>query len=406
LRTFDQILNEHDGAGPGFDLLRLALALAILASHCSGITGDRGILGEIALGFQHLFAHGGVIAPHDAISNGGNAANVIINQPTGWGQPVARSHVPMFFALSGFLVTGSAYRTKRVLPFLALRFFRIFPALCVEVALSAIIIGGIFTTLPLSDYYSSSGFFTYFGNIIGLVHMFLPGVHFAKDSVVNANLWTLPSEFHCYLILAALILIGAVFNRTLMTGLFIFTTFALVIANVFFGFDANERGPLTGDVLVYCFYVGLIAYLWRDQIPYNVWLFLGATVVTYPLMFSDRTIYIYPILLGYMTVFIGLTNFPKSKLLQSGDYSYGIYLYGFPITQVLVTAVPALRTNIFVLIAAAFVCTGLFAFLSWHLVEKRFLRLRRFFSARSAKIAEELHPDIGGQTKDGANVIA
>jgi peptidoglycan/LPS O-acetylase OafA/YrhL len=208
------------------------------------------------------------------------------------------------------------------------------------------------------------------------------------------------------LILAALILIGAVFNRAVMMGLFIFTTFALVIANVFFGFDVSENGPLTGDVLVYCFYVGLIAYLWRDQIPYNIWLFLGATVVSYPLMFSGRMIYIYPILLGYMTVFIGLTNFPKFKLLQSGDYSYGIYLYGFPITQVAVTLVPALRTNYFALIAAAFLCTGLFAFLSWHLVEKRFLRLRRFFSARSAKIAEELHPDLEVQPKDGANVVA
>lgn len=391
-KTFGKILNDHDGAGPGFDLLRLGLALAILASHCSGMTGQRGILGEIALGFQHLFGHGAEVIT--AAPSAGLPNDAVINPPVGWGRPVAISHVPMFFVLSGFLVTGSALRTKRVLPFLALRFFRIFPALCVEVTLSAIIIGGIFTTLPHSEYFTSFDFFAYFGNIIGIVDMFLPGVHFAESSVVNANLWTLPSEFHCYLIMAALIAFGLLFNRGVMTFIFVAVTIELIITNGFYLYDVSDKGPLIGHVLVYCFYVGLIAYLWRDHIPYNVWLFLAAGVVAYPLMFSGKTLYVYSILLGYMTVFIGLTNFPKFKLLQSGDYSYGIYLYGFPISQVLVTLFPVLRSNIFALIAASFICTGLFAFLSWHLIEKRFLRLRKYYSPKSAEIADELHPDL------------
>jgi peptidoglycan/LPS O-acetylase OafA/YrhL len=68
----------------------------------------------------------------------------------------------MFFALSGFLVIGSAFRTRRVLPFLTLRFFRIFPPLLVEVTLSAVVIGAIYTTLPLDGYYTSKGFLTDF----------------------------------------------------------------------------------------------------------------------------------------------------------------------------------------------------------------------------------------------------
>jgi peptidoglycan/LPS O-acetylase OafA/YrhL len=53
-----------------------------------------------------------------------------------------------------------------------------------------------------------------------------------------------------------------------------------------------------------------------------------------------------------------------------------------------------LRGNYFGLLFSAILCTGLFAFLSWHLVEKRLLKLRKYFSRQSAKIAEDLHPDL------------
>ena len=59
------------------------------------------------------------------------------------------------------------------------------------------------------------------------------------------------------------------------------------------------------------------------------------------------------------------------------------------------------RNNYFGLLTATVICTTGFAFLSWHLVEKRFLRLRKYFSAKSAKIFEELHPD-GVATDDPA----
>ncbi len=119
-------------------------------------------------------------------------------------------------------------------------------------------------------------------------------------------------------------------------------------------------------------------------------------------MFSTRTVYVYPILLTYITVFIGLTALPTNRLIKSGDYSYGIYLYGFPISQTLVASVPALQHNLFGLLLSSILCTGLFACVSWHLVEKRFLRLRKYFSPQSAKLAEELHPMLKTEEQAGA----
>jgi peptidoglycan/LPS O-acetylase OafA/YrhL len=97
-----------------------------------------------------------------------------------------------------------------------------------------------------------------------------------------------------------------------------------------------------------------------------------------------------------------MSNIPSSKILQSGDYSYGIYLYGFPIMQALIASVPYLRGKLFVFAPLALLLTFGFAFLSWHLVEKRFLKLRRYFSFQSAKIGEALHPEALSITDAGA----
>jgi peptidoglycan/LPS O-acetylase OafA/YrhL len=46
---------------------------------------------------------------------------------------------------------------------------------------------------------------------------------------------------------------------------------------------------------------------------------------------------------AYIVVFVGMLPLPRIYLLQTGDYSYGIYLYGFPIAQALLAVSPSLR---------------------------------------------------------------
>ena len=388
-KTFGNILDENKGAGPGFDILRLFLAIAVLMSHVAPIGKTRGFFPEL---FNLIHGSGGTT--HSASFVAGPIAKAIADDRWHPLHSFALTHVPMFFALSGFLVAGSAFRTKRLVPFLALRFFRIFPALCVEVTLSAIIIGVIFTILPTNIYYSSHQFLSYFGNIIGIVQMELPGVSFNGSEVVNANLWTLPSEFHCYLLLGAMIVSGLLFVRRAMNLIFVISTAGFLLANWIYNYQASPNGILDGWVNVYYFFCGAMLYLWRDKIPYSWWLLVPFIAITYVLMSFQHAIFIYPLMLTYITVFIGLTSFPTNWLVSSGDYSYGIYLYGFPITQVLVAVIPGMRHNYFVLLLSSILCTGLFAAFSWHVIEKKFLRLRKHFSVRSAKIAQELRPSI------------
>ncbi|WP_050032356.1 acyltransferase [Bradyrhizobium sp. LTSP857] len=381
-KTFGSILGANNGLGPGFDILRLGLAVAILVAHAARLAGTRGPIPSL---FELILDFLG--QAHAQTPNINAAAQETISSGTPWLRPIVITHVPMFFALSGFLVTGSAFRARKVLPFLTLRFFRIFPALCVEVALSAIVIGAVFTTLDLRAYYTDPMFLTYFGNIVGKVQMELPGVSFWRYDAhaVNANLWTLPSEFYCYLILAAMIVTGLIFNRALSTLLFGIASILLIVANVFFGFD-SQPWILAPSVNVYYFFMGAMFFHWRDLIPHKGWLCLACIPIAYVLEFSTQAVYLVPVFVTYITIYVGLCNIPTNKLLRSGDYSYGIYLYGYPIMQAIVASVPFVRYRYFTFTSLALATTLVFSILSWHLIEKHFLKLRHRISKRSASI--------------------
>ena len=211
--TMADVLDASGGTGRGFDFLRFSLSILILLSHISGLIGTTGAMNAILTSIFHIDAHiGSQLAQLNAA--GVSAVEEGQRRLTGLSRPITLSYLPMFFALSGFLVTGSALRTKRLLPFLGLRVLRLLPALFVEVTLSAIVLGGIFTTLPLLTYYTSEGFLTYFLNILGDVHFYLPGVFekTSQSSVVNGNLWTLPWELYCYILLSVIIL-STMLNR-------------------------------------------------------------------------------------------------------------------------------------------------------------------------------------------------
>lgn len=403
-KSFKSILDLNNGAGLGFDLLRLGLAVLVLVCHGSHVTGHSGTSASIVNWFHHLgfgaaspaSAHP---APSVALANPVPSAADGIADPTPMtglnsiSGPFIRALVPMFFTLSGFLVAGSAFRTKGLLRFLGLRTLRILPALLVEVTLSAIILGAAFTTLPLREYYSSPIFFSYFLNVFGIVHFVLPGVfEHAQTSSVNSNLWTIPFELECYMLMSVLIVLGLLRKRMLLTVLFVAATAGLLIASIFYGYMAKVD-VYPGRALVYCFSVGVMFYIWRDKIIFHPLIFVASLAISYGLLWYSNTTFIAPFFLCYATVFIGLMPLPKFALLTSGDYSYGIYLYGFPITQALVAVLGRDTIPFPLMMLLAVATTSLVAAFSWHGVEKHWLKLKRFLSKPSARIMDEMHPD-------------
>ncbi len=287
---------------------------------------------------------------------------------------LAYALVPAFFALSGFLVAGSLSRND-IASFLTLRVIRIFPALVAEVFLSALLIGAIFTQLPLSEYFTSSEFFEYFLNTLGWIHYRLPGV-FADSpaaTYVNIQLWTVPFELQCYIILSAAALAGLTRRPRLSFFLILF-----FIASVAFqgNPDFTLEDSASGRMVVLSFLFGVLLFLMKEKIAFSFRLFaLAVAVWSFSIYRRDGEL-IAALPVAYITVYIGVLNPKWPGISKAADYSYGLYLYGFPVQQVVTAMFPDHRIW-YVNFALSLVLAGFFAFLSWHLLEKKVLARRK-----------------------------
>ncbi len=295
---------------------------------------------------------------------------------TGPSRPFFYFLVPSFFAMSGFLVAGSLVRVNNIPAFLTLRAMRILPALCGEVIISAVIIGGILTDLPLSRYFTHKNFYAYFLNIVGDVHFWLPGVltqH--RISKVNAQLWTIPYEFECYALITILAFIGIVRHRAWLAVAAVILTLLMNYADYRNGDLIYDWRP-TGLFTVSGFLWGIILYMYRDKIPCNALLFLLATALSWWALTYEETMYVAGLPVAYMTIYLGLMNPKRTLIITSGDYSYGLYLYGFPVQQALSQLVPASMVW-YIHLPLTILIAGFCAVVSWHLLEARVLSKKK-----------------------------
>jgi peptidoglycan/LPS O-acetylase OafA/YrhL len=309
-------------------------------------------------------------------------------------RPLVATILPMFFALSGFLVCGSLVRTNNLVDFLALRVLRLFPALAVETTLSAVVIGSIFTVLPLGAYFSDPMFRGYFTSLFGFVKYKLPGVFLtnAYPEVVNGQLWTLKFELYSYILLAVIVLIGLIRPR-IRFG--VFAAIGLLVFFLLSAFVFVKKPTLAvhGPVLVACFVAGVAAYIYRDRIVWSGRLFAVALVATFLCLSVPVGDYLVPVPVTYATVYLGLLDPYRIGLVRKGDYSYGLFLYGYPIQQATVATLGPAGFHWGINLAVAYPIAFAVAAFSWWCVERPFLKLKplvnriRFWSVSSSPVA-------------------
>jgi peptidoglycan/LPS O-acetylase OafA/YrhL len=345
--SLEEKIAAQKGVTTGFDYLRIGLALFVLVFHSVAAAGTRGAHLERLL-------------------------------PEIWAGPwrfIPTMVLPMFFALSGYLVAASLLRNS-IHHFIALRALRLLPALAFETLISAIIIGLLFTTLPWTAYLERPEFWLYFGNIVGWIHYFLPGVfeHNPVTGYLNGQLWTIPFELECYV--SVVILSSFILRSRFVLVLGITAACAAFTLRVYHGHAIDAYDKPLGRVLVLSFLAGVAVYLYRDTLEYSRRLGFASGLLAAICFEVPNLCYLAALPIAYFTVWLGIAKLPKIKF---GDLSYGIYLFHYPVQQTIVATFLGLGWAISwpLLALLSLPATGFCAWFSWNFVESPVLSRKR-----------------------------
>jgi peptidoglycan/LPS O-acetylase OafA/YrhL len=244
--------------------------------------------------------------------------------------------------------------------------------------LTAALLGPLVTSLPLADYASRLETWRYLPRNLLLISMQyrLPGVfeHTPFGPDINGSLWTLAHEVACYAGLAVLGLAGAFrIPRAFAAGAVAWVLIACAIRAT--GWLPQESRVTNFLELSPFFAVGVGAYLMRDRIRLHGALVAVALAVIAGCRFTPIFPFVFPFALGYAVLYVAFVPAgPLRRYNRLGDYSYGIYIYAFPMQQLASWLVPGITP--LANTAIAFPATLLLAIASWHGIEKRSLAMR------------------------------
>lgn len=269
--------------------------------------------------------------------------------------------------MSGYLVSASLARADSLAGFLGLRLLRLGPALLVVVAASVFLLGPSLGDRAAGDYFASAQTWRYFTNLAGRAQFFLPGLFEAnaRSGVVNGSLWTIPLEAQCYL---ALGLAGVLARGRLRLGLLAVAALLLLLPPV--------AALLPAPDLLLAFVCGAILYHAGRDIPR--WAAPLLLVAAFALAAMNQALCALPL----AGAIIALKQVRLPPWLTRADYSYGLYLTGFPVEQALLQMRPHLHWPVLLLLAVA--VAGLLAAGLWHGIERPLLRRKHRLLARLA----------------------
>jgi len=301
--------------------------------------------------------------------------------------------VDFFFIISGFLILQSFFRSETAGIYFKKRFLRIYPGYFVAFLISILIVGPLGTAWDLS--WTSVH---YYFETISKKHLLLNLVTLQKPvggrsfawlplpGMLNESLWTIEYEFFCYLLLPVILLkrLGkSKASVVILLGLM----YVITIIQHFYPQLITERrfpvsllyviDPVILPRFIVYFLTGSCFYLFREKIVRSVWIVV-VSVIAIVLSCSAFKVLelVLPFAGAYLLFFIAYhPRIKLSSFAQKGDLSYGMYLYAWPIQQLLAYALYK-HIGPLTLFCLSVPLTYLAALMSWHYVEKVFLRLK------------------------------
>lgn len=297
--------------------------------------------------------------------------------------------VDVFFVTSGFLVTGSLLYRRSLRDFLAARMLRIYPALWVALGLTVVVVGMFFSTLDFGAFLADKLTWKYWlRNATLLTHIVyvLPGA-FADvpfKNAVNGSLWTMPEEVKMYLTLAALWVMARL-ARVDPARWVAVACVSLAVAGVAASIILFLRNVAMVDVTLVglgaMFFAGAALKVLQNRIVVSHAAVVGLFIALLVLAMLERTAFgiLYRLAMPYLVLYLALVPAGCIRRFNAlGDYSYGMYIYAFPVQQALAHLWRGIGP--FEMMASSFFITLLLATASWHLIEERSLALKNRWS--------------------------
>ena len=303
--------------------------------------------------------------------------------------------VACFFAISGYLITASRLNTRNVLSFYWRRVLRIYPAFFASLVVVAFVLAPLSSWLAGTGEYSWGDGGSYVLNDLGLM-MRQFGIDGTLESVAypnvwNGSAWTLFYEALCYLGIG--LLVSVVPRRwlasVLVAALMVCT--AVTVGVQFLGFEPHTSVTHVARLAAF-FIAGALLYLYRQRVRLSWWGDVVAVLFVLGASAIGAFNVLAPLPIAYLMIQLG-AMLPLTAIGRRNDFSYGVYIFAFPVQQVLATVFAPQSIPVAVFIALSVVGTAFFAIGSWFLIEKPALRHKDLF----ARVGTKKLPDVSGE---------
>lgn len=290
---------------------------------------------------------------------------------------IGANSVNGFFALSGFLIAGSRLRHD-FRHYITRRAQRIFPGFWVCLVVIALVfapLGALLSGVSWSPgdalaYIRNNASLVIFNREVGQTLTASP-----EGANWNRSLWSLMHEFIAYVVCG--VLLGVLWvrrNLALAAGIVVAVLPLAYVAVP----DLDGPAHMVNDSLrlLSFYFAGVLAYALRDRIHTSHTLAGAAAIIVLAAGFTSETLLyaLTPIPLTYLLLHIGSTW--RTQIAAKEDASFGIYIYGYPVQQVLAMLGLGALVPVWAFALVSMALTFPLAIASWRFVEKPAMGLR------------------------------
>ena len=285
-----------------------------------------------------------------------------------------------FFIVSGFLIAKSYENSATIKEYIIRRVKRIIPAYAVVILVSALLFSFI-STYTFYDYFSNLQFWKYLTANLSFQNYLepcLPGVFETnKFCAVNGALWTIKLEEAFYLSVPIFYWFVRVKKLNFYMLILIIYVLSVTYYMYFLSIDNYRIAKQLPGALAF-FATGIVfyknfslLYKWKDYI-------IIPCIILFVLEhYIFKTQILKPIAFGFMVFYIAYSFRFLNNFGKYGDFTYGIYIYHFPVIQLFVALGLFNKYPPLIICTLVLMLTLVLAILSWYLIEIPYLSKNR-----------------------------